>query len=83
MNAAIPIAAVLAVRHFFFLLDMGQSQCSQMIYEHECVGGNKYYLTCASFLFAISVAIVLVHGFSTVALRDILAQRILCRKGLV
>lgn len=40
MNAAIPIAAVLAVRHFFFLLNMEQSQYLEMIYEQECVGGN-------------------------------------------
>ena len=66
MNAAIPIAAVLAVRHFFFLLDVGQSQCSEMTYEQDCVGGNRYYLTCASFFLVVSVAIVLVQGFSTV-----------------
>lgn len=60
MNAAIPIAAVLAVRYFFFILDMELNQCLEVIYEPECVGGNKYYLTSASFLFAVSIPIVLI-----------------------
>lgn len=50
MNAAIPIAAVLAVRNFLLLLGMELSQCLEMIYEQECVGGNIYYFTSASFL---------------------------------
>ncbi|EFB26499.1 hypothetical protein PANDA_003300 [Ailuropoda melanoleuca] len=36
MNAAIPIAAVLAVRNFLLLLGMELSQCLEMIYEQEC-----------------------------------------------
>lgn len=55
MNAAIPIAAVLAVRQLFLLLDMVLSQCLEMIYEQECVGGNIYYLTSASVLFVSSL----------------------------
>lgn len=50
MNAAIPIAAVLAVRNFLLLLEMELSQCLEMIYEQECMGGDICYFTSASFL---------------------------------
>ena len=68
MNAAIPIAAVLAVRNFLLLLNMEQSQCLEMIHEQECVGGNIYYFTSASFLFTVPIVIVLIQSFSTVTL---------------
>lgn len=68
MNAAIPIAAVLAVRHFFLLLEMELRQCLEMIYESNVRVVIYVTSPLPVFLFVDPTAIVLIWVFLTMAL---------------